>query len=1140
MWVGLWLLAAVACVLSHAAEAIKMSFDLPADTIEKSLKRYSIQSGLEVLFPTDAVIGGRTRAVRGEMTPGQALDGMLVGSHLVAFQDPHSGALTVVRQPKGGESRASSPKTIRSKPSEQASMNKTNMLARIGGAIALLLSPAVNAAESTGTVAGRVYNPATKEYVRNAEIRVQGTNLVAYTESDGSFQFGNIPAGEAILMVLYTGYENAVERVTVTPGGTASREIQITSSDAETRAADGTIKLQAFTVSSDREGNAKAIMEQRRSMNIVNSVASDVFGEVTEGNVGEFLKNIPGIELEYSESEARGPRIRGMDPQYTAVTIDGQRYASADGQMSYGALENGVSGGGARSFGFEQISINSIESIEVSKTLSADMDADAPAGSINLKSKRAFDRQGRRISWQANLTANSEEFTWGKTYGPGDGQRRKIVPGVVLEYSDIFFNKKLGVILNYSNSTLYSENYLTTHTVNTTTTSADLRPAVPTRVAFKDSGKFTIRESAALTTDLKLTPKLVLSLSSIYNFYEGTIRNRNLNFDAAAANTTAAGRPSVVGVDPMISFTTSAPGGASRAVGQNSNYVNKHTETYTFAPRLEFNSGNLSLEVKGVYSTSQNLYNTTGDGLVYSAVVNGLTNIDFTATRSGYDTADWKITQTSGPDWTDLSNYLNPRAGGFFRRIVDERISGQVDATYRTKIRIPLILKSGFKVQQQIHDQQQLLNSFLSWNYIGPGGGPTGSWAAYPSAHKFDQGKTGAEFFSITGGGAPTWASPQAVGALLKDHPEYFSSITPTTANYYAGRVSGPSYYTETMPSGYAMATTRIGRFQFQSGLRWEETNTAAKEVSPRTRSEILAAGFTVDASGRATTNEGIDYQYLSKPRVWRKASYENYYPSVSGKYAITESLTFQAGFNKAISRPFFNSLAGVWNVNEDTLVVQAQNPGLLPELSNNYSTRLAYYFEPAGTISVGLFQNDITNLRETTQFTAEEFGYGDDPIYKDYTFVTQKNGAGSRRFRGMEIEYNQHLSFLPGLLKGFNVSGSYVRNYASERRQGLVPHRVTGGIGYRFRGLNLRLSTVWTDDTPWTSNVRRYRPMKTTYDLSGGFQFSRRHSVVFSGRNITNEPHIQYDRIVGASRPVMVSYGQYGTAWTFGIKGTF
>jgi hypothetical protein len=41
---------------------------------------------------------------------------------------------------------------------------------------------------STGSVQGRVYNPATKGYVANAEVRLEGSKQIAYTETDGTFQ----------------------------------------------------------------------------------------------------------------------------------------------------------------------------------------------------------------------------------------------------------------------------------------------------------------------------------------------------------------------------------------------------------------------------------------------------------------------------------------------------------------------------------------------------------------------------------------------------------------------------------------------------------------------------------------------------------------------------------------------------------------------------------------------------------------------------------------------------------------------------------------------------------------------------------------------------------------------------------------
>ncbi|MDO8545705.1 MAG: carboxypeptidase-like regulatory domain-containing protein, partial [Opitutaceae bacterium] len=238
-------------------------------------------------------------------------------------------------------------------------------------------------AQSTGSVQGRVFNPTTQEYVRNAEVRLEGTNQVTYTENDGSFRFDHVGAGQATIGVTFTGYNPVKETVSVTAGQTSVREITLTSTAAGPATKDGIVKLEAFTVSSEREGNSKAIMAQRRNMNITTSVSSDIFGDVADGNVGEFLKYLPGVDLDYVESEARGPRLGGMEGQYVGVSFDGMRSASADANRGGGSASRATS--------FEGFSITSIESIEVNRTASPENDADSPAGTINMKTKRAFD-----------------------------------------------------------------------------------------------------------------------------------------------------------------------------------------------------------------------------------------------------------------------------------------------------------------------------------------------------------------------------------------------------------------------------------------------------------------------------------------------------------------------------------------------------------------------------------------------------------------------------------------------------------------------------------------------------------------------------------------------------------------------------
>src|SRR5687768_1367288 len=82
---------------------------------------------------------------------------------------------------------------------------------------------------ATGTVSGRVFNPATGAYLRNAEVRVSGTDRFVVTDDSGSFRIPDLPAGPATLTVNFTGYQTATVPVTILPGQTISQVIDVTS-----------------------------------------------------------------------------------------------------------------------------------------------------------------------------------------------------------------------------------------------------------------------------------------------------------------------------------------------------------------------------------------------------------------------------------------------------------------------------------------------------------------------------------------------------------------------------------------------------------------------------------------------------------------------------------------------------------------------------------------------------------------------------------------------------------------------------------------------------------------------------------------------------------------------------------------------
>ncbi|MGH7957951.1 MAG: carboxypeptidase regulatory-like domain-containing protein, partial [Opitutaceae bacterium] len=660
--------------MALAADAQKKTFDLPAGYAEQTLKKFSEQSGMEVLMPTAAVKDIRTLSVRGEMTPREALGRMLSGTALVASPNEKTGIVTVRRESsiaaaeKNGAGAAQTMASDRRSPQNPAPIRTQS-------------NP------QSGTITGRVLDPATREYVRNAEVRVEGTGLLAISEDGGFYRLSGVAPGQVTLVVAYTGYQPITATVALEPGATVARDFELTSSLASTSTGNATLTLDAFVVSSERAGNAKAIMQQRSSMDITNSVSSDLFGDVAEGNVGEFLKHIPGVDIRFDQGEVASVRLRGLDPEYAAVTMDGVSLASTD------ATTPGLRG---RAFRFDQTSISSMDSIEVSKTISADADANAPAGTINLKSKRAFNFPGRRVTAQANVTAFSARFNFDNSYGPWDRKSLKILPGGIFEYGDVFFDKRLGVILNISESNAYSAFARATVGYNYTPVGADSRPAVPTTLTFLHVPRTTRRSTVTFTADYKATSRLVLSLGLVYNYSQQNKPQRTLTFNTGARNT-------VLGADPVTSFTTSAP---NASVISNIISSVRLGQTLSAVPRFEYKIGNFILEGRFAGSESMNWFDPRGRNRSLFNMGNPtLTGLTFSAQRSSSRSVDWKIVQTGGPDMDSGANFSSSTITLDDGRFAGTGVySGEILGTLRTNKLIPVVWKAGLKRKFETSD----------------------------------------------------------------------------------------------------------------------------------------------------------------------------------------------------------------------------------------------------------------------------------------------------------------------------------------------------------------------------------------------------------------------------------------------------
>ena len=169
-----------------------------------------------------------------------------------------------------------------------------------------------------GSVTGTVTNSATGALLEGARVQLKGTDREVSTDNTGTYRLTNLPAGNAVLTISYTGL-TAVEVSVVVGDGATTQNVGLTSE---------IYRMGSFVVESEREGNAKAITLQRQSDGVKNVVSADAFGGLA-GNPADLAMRLPGVEGESVGGDIRYLRIRGLHQNLSSITQDGNRLADA-------------------------------------------------------------------------------------------------------------------------------------------------------------------------------------------------------------------------------------------------------------------------------------------------------------------------------------------------------------------------------------------------------------------------------------------------------------------------------------------------------------------------------------------------------------------------------------------------------------------------------------------------------------------------------------------------------------------------------------------------------------------------------------------------------------------------------------------
>lgn len=260
-----------------------------------------------------------------------------------------------------------------------------------------------------GTIRGRIVD-ASKQILPGASVYIEKLHTGVTSDVNGFYTFSNLDPGTYTVKVTYVGYTPVEMKITIPEGKTLDKDVVLNEG----------VELQEVVVGGAFHDQRRALSSQKNSLGVTNVVSADQVGKFPDSNIGDALKRISGINVQYDQGEARFGQVRGTSADLSSVTINGNRVPSAEGET--------------RSVQLDLIPSDMIQTIEVNKVVTPDMDADAIGGSINLVTKNSPYKRtiaataGTGYNWVSGKAALNLGFTYG----------------------DRFFNDKLGLMVSAS------------------------------------------------------------------------------------------------------------------------------------------------------------------------------------------------------------------------------------------------------------------------------------------------------------------------------------------------------------------------------------------------------------------------------------------------------------------------------------------------------------------------------------------------------------------------------------------------------------------------------------------------------------------------------------------------------------------
>src|SRR5579862_3045243 len=715
-----------------------------------------------------------------------------------------------------------------------------------------------------GTLNGRVADSG-GGVLQGARVELQPTGLSTVTNNQGEFKITDIPPGVYKLIISFVGFAPFTGDVTITAGQAAH-----TDSTLEVAGQNQEVIVTAERV----HGEAEAINRQRTAENILQVLPHDVIVSLPNANVADAIGRLPGVTLERDEGEGKYVQIRGTEPRFSNVTIDG---------VNVPAPESGV-----RQIKLDIIPSDLVESVEINKTLLANMDGDGIGGSVNLRTKTAGEQPSLSLFGMGGYTPilngrGASQF--GCTIGQRFGKK-----------------KQLGVLFGGS----YDWNGRGIDDIEPAPTVIQCSPgncASPGANAanFATYNTMDIREYRYYRTRYGFTGSVDYKFSENSNIWARGLYSHFDNFGDRWVLT------------PTINTFTTSPnqGGSDGNMSYNAQ-IRRPVEvigSLAIGGRVDLHTAWLKWEVSASRSSSED-HGYSSASFAPADPNSPLNNVQFLFNDSNPNRPKFNV--QNGVNIYDSSQY--------FLQNLD------VGKSYSPQLNL------------------QAAVSLAKQYTVGGHYGTFEFGGKIRNAHKFEEFKD--PVYSVTN---PTAYSLSSFPISLTNNNYYGGTYTTGPLINYSNVLglisSNPNAFSvdnqplnalqsnydlvERVGAGYVMNSINFNRFRLYTGLRFETTSE-------------YAAGYQVTLDDSALGYSGVTPLHKSSTIV-------DALPSAELRYALTGESAIRLAYGRGIARANFGDLAPSLSVDDTNKRISLGNPDLKATHANNYDILYEQYLKPLG-----------------------------------------------------------------------------------------------------------------------------------------------------------------------------------------------